>query len=103
MRVQEGPDELAADVFDAEFEVCVLVNRVMPAVKGGGANVDALLVGDFIRVDEARRIAGARSSDGRIERMGKGVAQCDAGRPRFHGSGRRSAIKHAGLRRHVEK
>jgi hypothetical protein len=35
--------------------------------------------------------------------MGKGIAECDAGRPRFHGIGRRSAIKHAGLCCHVEK
>ena len=49
MRVKKGPDELAADVFQAEFEMRVLEDGVMAAVKGGGTDVEALLVGDFVR------------------------------------------------------
>src|SRR5207245_11710536 len=59
MRVKERPNELAADVFETKFEVRVLVNGVVAAVEGGGADVNALLVGDLFGVDEARRIAGA--------------------------------------------
>lgn len=53
MRVEEGPDELAADVFEAEFEMGVLVDGVMAAVESGGANVQALLVSDFFGADES--------------------------------------------------
>jgi hypothetical protein len=51
MGVEEGPDELAADVFEAEFEMGVLVDGVMAAVERGGADVEALLVGDFFGAD----------------------------------------------------
>src|SRR5438270_11906307 len=44
MRVKERPYELAADIFEAEFEMGVLINGVVPAVKRGGANVEALPV-----------------------------------------------------------
>jgi len=54
MRMEEGPDELAADIFEAEFEMGMLVDSVMAAVEGGGTDVEALLVGDFFRADEAR-------------------------------------------------
>ena len=75
MRVQERPDELAADIFEAEFEMRVLVDGVMAAEKSGGADVDALLVGDFFGTDQARRVAGARRGDGGIDRD----AQSDCG------------------------
>ncbi len=39
MRVEKGPDELATDVFEAEFEMSVLEDGVMSAIKGGGADV----------------------------------------------------------------
>src|SRR5947208_21132 len=52
MSVKEGPDELTTDVFEAEFEVRMLVNRMMTAEKSGGANVEALLVVDFFGTDE---------------------------------------------------
>ena len=54
MRVKEGPDELAADIFQAEFEMRVLVNGVVAAKKVAGADVEALLVGDFFGADQAR-------------------------------------------------
>ena len=53
MRVKKRPDELAAYIFQAKFEMCVLVNGVMAAVEGSGADVEALLVGDFFRADQA--------------------------------------------------
>ena len=83
MRVEEGPDELAADVFEAKFEMGVLVDGVMAAVEGGCANVEALLVGDFFRADEAGRIAAARRGNGGIERMSEGIAESDARRGGF--------------------
>ena len=83
MRVEERPDELAADIFEAEFEVGVLVDSVMAAVEGGGANVEALRVSDFFRADEARGVAGACGGDGGVERMSEGVAESDAGRSGF--------------------
>ena len=84
MRVEKRPDELAADVFEAEFEMSVLVDGMVAAVEGGGANVQALLIGDFFGGDKVRGIAGACGSDGGIERMQEGVAEGDAGRARFH-------------------
>src|SRR5579863_5298045 len=52
MRVKKGPDELAADVFEAEFEMGMLENGVVAAVKSGGADVEALLICDFVGSDE---------------------------------------------------
>jgi hypothetical protein len=51
MRVEERPDELAGNVFQAKFEMRVLVDGVMAAVKSGGADVEALLVCNFFRTD----------------------------------------------------
>src|SRR5712691_8951734 len=101
MGVEEGPDEVAADVFEAEFEMGVLVNGVVAAVEGGGADVGALLVGDFFGTDEARGVAGARGGDGGIERMSEGVAESDARRSGFDELAGARAIKHAGLGSHV--
>src|SRR5271169_2694231 len=72
VRVEEGPDELAADVFQAEFEMRVLIDGMVAAVESGGANIEALLVGDFFGADEAGGVAGARGSDGRIEGVREG-------------------------------
>ncbi len=80
MRVEEGPDELAGNIFEAEFEMGVLENGVMAAVERGGADVEALLVGDFFGADEARCVAGTGSSNGGVEGMGPGVAESYAGR-----------------------
>src|SRR5439155_24973923 len=38
MRVEKRPDELAADVFKAEFEMGVLIDGVMATVERGGAD-----------------------------------------------------------------
>jgi hypothetical protein len=75
MRVEKRPDELAADIFETKFEMGVLVDGVMAAIKGGGADVKALLVSDFFVGDEMGGIAGARGGDGRVEGMQEGVAQ----------------------------
>ena len=80
MRVQERPDELAADVFQAKFKMRVLVDGVVPGVKRGRADLQALLVGDFLGADDARRVAGARGGNGRIVWMREMVAQRDARR-----------------------
>src|ERR1700674_120467 len=74
MRVKEGPDELAADVFEAEFEMGVLVDGMVTAVERGGADVEALFIRDFFGADEARGITGAGRGDSGIKRMRKGVA-----------------------------
>src|SRR5882672_10252727 len=80
MGVEERPDELAGDIFEAEFEMGVLENGVMAAVEGGGADVEALLVGDFFGADKARGVAGAGGGDGGVEGMGPGVAESYPGR-----------------------
>ena len=51
MGVEEGPDKLAADIFKSKFEMSVLVNGVVAAVKSACADIEALLVGDFFRAD----------------------------------------------------
>ena len=100
MRVEKRPDELAADVFKAEFEMGVLIDGVMATVERGGADVEALLVGDFFGADEARRVASARGSDGGIKRVSESVAESDAWRAGFDEFARARAIKHARLGSH---
>ena len=100
MGVKERPDELAADIFETEFEMRMLIDSVVAAEKSGGADVETLLVGDFFRSDEMRGVACARGSDCGIERMREGVAESDArwsGRNEFAGI---SALKHARLGGH---
>jgi hypothetical protein len=100
MRVEEGPDKLAADVFQAEFEMRVLVDGVMSAEESGGANVEALLVIDFFGADEVGRVASARGGDGGIEGMREGIAESDArgsGLDEFAGI---SGLEHARLSGH---
>jgi hypothetical protein len=72
----------------------------MAAVEGGGAYVEALLVGDFFGADQARGVTGASGGDGGIEGMSEGVAESDAGRARFDEFAGARAIKHAGLGSH---
>src|SRR5258708_35405500 len=103
MGVEKGPNELTADIFEAEFEMSVLVDGVVAAVKGRGADIHALLIGNFFVADEPRRIAGACSSDGRIKRMREGVAKSDARRRGFDEFTGGRAFKHAGLRGHDGK
>ena len=99
--VEERPDELAADVFEAEFKMRVLVDGVMATVEGGGADVEALLVGDFFGDDEARGVAGARGGYGGIVGMREGVAESDAWGSGFDEFAWTGAFEHAGLRGHV--
>ena len=83
VRVQERPDELPAHVFEPEFKVRVLIDGVVAAVKRGRANLQPLLVGDFFRPDDARRVTGARRGDGGIVGMREVIAQRDARRGGF--------------------
>ena len=51
MGVQKGPDKLSAHIFESKFEMGVLVDGVMAAVKRACADIEALLVGNFFRPD----------------------------------------------------
>ena len=84
MRVQEGPHELPAHVFQAKFEVRVLIDRVMPAEVRSRADHHPLLFGDFLGTNEPRRIARARRRHCRIERVREIISQRHARRRRFH-------------------
>jgi len=101
--VEEGPDKLAADVFEAEFEMGVLEDGVMAAVESGGADVEALLIGNFLGADEARGVAGAGGGNGGVEGVREGVAKGDARRGGFDEFAGARAIKHAGLSSHEEE
>ena len=83
MRVQERPDELPADIFEAEFKMRVLVNGVVAAEEGRRADHHALLFGDFFRIDQSGRIARARRRDRGIEWMREMIPQSDARRGGF--------------------
>ena len=78
----------------------VLVDGVMAAVEGSGADVEALLVGDFFRANEPRRVASAGGGDGGIKRVCEGVAESDARRGGFDEFAGARAIKHARLGSH---
>ena len=75
----------------------MLVDGVVTAIKRAGADGDTLLLGDFFRPDEACGIASARGGDGRIEWMGKGVAEGDARRGSLNKRFVGSVFRHAGL------
>ena len=78
----------------------VLENGVMAAVKSGGTNVEALLVGNFVGSDQARGVASARGGDSGIEGMGGSVAEGDARRSALDELLGR-AFEHGRLRGHV--
>jgi hypothetical protein len=99
--VEKGPDELAADILQAEFEMGVLVDGVMAAVESGGADVEALLVGDFFGDDQARGIASAGGGYGGIVGMREGVAKGDSGWGGFDEFAGTAGFEHAGLCGHV--
>jgi len=103
MGMEKGPDELAADVLESKFEVRVLVDGVMAAEECGSANVQALLVVDFFRVDEAGRVTGAGGGDGRVEGMSESVAESDARRSGLDEFSGISGMEHARLSGHVEE
>jgi len=101
MRVEEGPDKLPADVFEAELKMSVLENGVMATIESGCADVEALLVGDFFRSNQMRGVAGAGSGDGRVERMRKSVAQSYARETGFDRFILTRSIEHSGLCGHL--
>src|SRR5258708_32596431 len=98
MRVEERPDELAADVFEAKFEMGVLIHGVMAAIESCGADIEALLVGDFLGADEAGGVKRAGGSDGGIERVRESVAERDARRGGFGGVRAADGLKQSGVR-----
>ena len=81
----------------------VLIDGVMAAVERGGADVEALLVGDFFGSDEARGVASTCGGDGGIVGMSEGVAESDAGRGGFYEFTGTAGVEHAGLGGHVGK
>jgi len=97
VRVKERPNELAADVLEAEFESGVLENGVMAAVEGCSPYVEALLVSDFFRRNKMIGITGTGGRDGGIKGMIKEVPESDAGRAGFDGFGWAGALKHSRL------
>src|SRR5208283_194865 len=103
MSMKKGPDELAANVLDAKLEVRVLIYRVMPAIESGCADVEALLVGDFVASNQAGRVASSGGGNRRIEGMRKGISERDAWGCGLDSIRRRRTFEHARLGSHVEK
>jgi len=95
--MEKRPDELAADVFEAEFERGVLEDGVVAAVESGGANVEALLVGDFFGSDEMVGVTSAGGGDGGVKRVVEEIAEGDAWRRGIDGFDGAGAVEHAGL------
>jgi hypothetical protein len=79
----------------------VLKDGVMAAVEGGGADVEALLVGDFFGGDEMVGVAGAGGGDGGVKWMGEGVSESDAGGGGLYLCAGGDAVEHARLSGHV--
>src|ERR671923_1473175 len=79
----------------------MLINRVMATVKRSGADVEALLVGDLFRCNEARRVASARGGDSGVERMRERIPKGDAGRGGINVLAGMRAVEHARLGSHV--
>ena len=101
--MEKRPDELAADVFQAKFEMGVLVYGVVAAEESGGADVETLFIVDFFGIDEAGRVTGAGSGDGGVEWMREGVAESDARGSRLDEFGGITGMEHARLSGHVGK
>ena len=74
--MERRPDQLTRDVLEAEFEVRVLIDRVVPGIEGERADRVALAVGDLGGRDDARRVARARRRNGAVERLRR--ARCAA-------------------------
>ena len=71
--MKECPDELPGNVLEAEFEVRVLIDRVMAGVERQRADRVPLLVGDLVGADDTRRIARARRCDRAVEGYARGI------------------------------
>ena len=82
--MKKAPDELTADVFQAELEMSVLEYGVVSAVVSGRTNRNALLVGDLFRADEPGRITGPGSGNRGIEWMSEVIPQSHPGRAGFY-------------------
>jgi hypothetical protein len=61
--VEEGPHELPADVLEAELEVGVLVDGMVPGVEGEGTDGIALAGRHLLRPDHAGGVARPRRGD----------------------------------------
>ena len=81
MSVKEGPYELAAYVFETEFEMRVLIDSVMAGVKSGRTYGGALLFGDLLRRNQARGIAGPSGGNRGVIRMRERIPQRNAAEP----------------------
>jgi signal transduction histidine kinase len=97
MRVEKRPNELAAHIFEAKFEMSMLVNGVMASVKRSRADGESLLVGDLLRLNDSRRITSASGGNRRIVGMLEPIPQADA-RPRRFDQGSSGV---GGLVRHL--
>lgn len=86
--MEERPDELSRHVLQAEFEVRVLVHRVVPGIEGQCPDRIALTLRDFARVDHPGRVARAGGRNGAIERNRRRITESDPwGRGGQHGEG----------------
>ena len=103
MSVKKRPNELAANVLDSKFEMRVLINGVMAAIESGRADVQALLIRDFVGSDQVRGVASSSGGNRRIEWMRKSVSEGDAWGRRLDRIRRRRTFEHARLDSHVEK
>ena len=77
--VQERPDELTRNPGERELEGRVLEHGVVAALEGEGADAAPLALGDLVRLDHARRVAGARRGDRVVVGTIEPVAQTDLG------------------------
>jgi hypothetical protein len=66
--VQEAPDELAGDARERELEGGVLEDGVVAALEGERSDPLALTGRDLVRIDDARRLTGARGGDRAVVR-----------------------------------
>jgi len=82
--VKKAPDELPADVFQAELEMSVLEYGVVSAVVSRGTNRNALLVRNFFRTDQPGRITSPGSGNRGIEWMSEVIPQSYARRTGFY-------------------
>jgi hypothetical protein len=73
---------------------------VMAAIESACTDIEPLLVGDFFRANQFRRVAGARRGDSGIVGMRKRISQGYARRSGLHEFPRTRPFKHARLISH---
>ena len=98
--MEKRPHKLAADIFQTKFEMGMLIDSVVAAVKRARTDIEALLVGDFFRTDKSRCVTRARGSDSGIEWMSKRIAQRYVGRRGLNEFSGARAFEHARLISH---